>query len=96
MAMGAMTALRDVGLRVPQDVSVVGIDDHDLAGVLGLSTVAQPAAEQGRLAAQMLLDPLGARPPGPIVSQRGAGCDTPVVLPTRLVVRDSTAPPRAH
>ncbi|MFI6235773.1 LacI family DNA-binding transcriptional regulator [Micromonospora sp. NPDC050784] len=97
MAMGAMTALREVGLRVPQDVSVVGIDDHDLAGVLGLSTVAQPAAEQGRLAAQMLLDPLGARPPsGPIVSQRGTGCDTPVVLPTRLVVRDSTAPPRAH
>ncbi|MET8094360.1 LacI family DNA-binding transcriptional regulator [Micromonospora sp. NPDC005220] len=96
MAMGALTALRDVGLRVPQDVSVVGIDDHDLAGVLGLSTVAQPAAEQGRLAAQMLLDPLGARPPGPVVSQRGAGCDTPVVLPTRLVVRDSTAPPRAH
>ena len=102
MAMGAMAALRDAGLRVPQDVSVVGIDDHDLAGVLGLSTVAQPAAEQGRLAARILLDPLGGqgldrvggRPvdhpcppdtPGP-----------PVILPTRLVVRESTAPPRAH
>ncbi|MFC3500979.1 LacI family DNA-binding transcriptional regulator [Micromonospora krabiensis] len=102
MAMGAMTALRDAGLRVPQDVSVVGIDDHDLAGALGLSTVAQPAAEQGRLAARMLLDPLGARtldsvavrPRAPV-----AGPDTanpPVILPTRLVVRESTAPPRAH
>ncbi|MEE3918321.1 LacI family DNA-binding transcriptional regulator [Micromonospora sp. BRA006-A] len=47
MAMGAITALRDAGLRVPQDVSVIGIDDHDLAGVLGLSTIAQPAADQG-------------------------------------------------
>ncbi|MEV7331150.1 LacI family DNA-binding transcriptional regulator [Micromonospora sp. NPDC093244] len=96
MAMGALTALRDAGLRVPQDVSVIGIDDHDLAGVLGLSTVAQPAAEQGRLAARILLDPLGARTLGPIVGQRGADGDSPVILPTRLVVRDSTAPPRAH
>ncbi|GAB3944255.1 LacI family DNA-binding transcriptional regulator [Micromonospora vulcania] len=96
MAMGAMTALRDAGLRVPQDVSVIGIDDHDLAGVLGLSTIAQPAAEQGRLAARMLLDPLGAPSLGPVVGQRTAGRDTPVILPTRLVVRDSTAPPRAH
>jgi LacI family repressor for deo operon, udp, cdd, tsx, nupC, and nupG len=96
MAMGAMTALRDAGLRVPQDVSVIGIDDHDLAGVLGLSTVAQPAAEQGRLAARILLDPLGARSLGPIVGQRSPTDGAPVILPTRLVVRDSTAPPRAH
>ncbi|MGC4854556.1 LacI family DNA-binding transcriptional regulator [Micromonospora sp. DT4] len=96
MAMGAMAALRDAGLRVPEDVSVVGIDDHDLAGVLGLSTVAQPAAEQGRLAARILLDPLGARALGPIIGQRTADGDSPVILPTRLVVRESTAPPRAH
>ena len=63
MAMGAMTALRDAGLRVPQDVSVIGIDDHDLAGVLGLSTIAQPAAEQGRLAARHAARP--ARGPQP-------------------------------
>ena len=96
MAMGAMTALRDAGLRVPQDVSVIGIDDHDLAGVLGLSTIAQPAAEQGRLAARILLDPLGVRTLGPIVGQRTDGDGGPVILPTRLVVRESTAPPRAH
>ncbi|MEH0936106.1 LacI family DNA-binding transcriptional regulator [Micromonospora psammae] len=105
MAMGAMTALRDAGLRVPQDVSVIGVDDHDLAGVLGLSTIAQPAAEQGRLAAQLLLDPLGARHVGPYAGRipeprdpaaPGGGSAEPVILPTRLVVRDSTAPPRAH
>ncbi|WP_431977125.1 LacI family DNA-binding transcriptional regulator [Micromonospora haikouensis] len=109
MAMGAMSALRDAGLRVPQDVSVIGIDDHDLSGVLGLSTIAQPAAEQGRLAARILLDPLGGRDlpppagplvPGPLVpGPRGVGpagpSAAPLILPTRLVVRDSTAPPRA-
>ncbi|AEB46925.1 MULTISPECIES: LacI family DNA-binding transcriptional regulator [Micromonospora] len=92
MAMGALTALRDAGLRVPQDVSLIGIDDHALSGVLGLSTIAQPAAEQGRLAAEMLIDPLRGR-------TRAADCganDLPVILPTRLVVRDSTAPPRAN
>ncbi|MEU8297925.1 LacI family DNA-binding transcriptional regulator [Micromonospora sp. NPDC048909] len=104
MAMGAMTALRDAGLRVPQDVSVIGIDDHDLAGVLGLSTIAQPAAEQGRLAARLLLDPLGGpmvdpvpgRTPGPTGGRRPDAPTPPVILPTRLVVRESTAPPRAN
>ncbi|GIJ27511.1 DNA-binding transcriptional regulator CytR [Micromonospora qiuiae] len=92
MAMGALTALREAGLRVPQDVSVIGIDDHALSGVLGLSTIAQPAAEQGRLAAKMLLDPLAGRSPEAGMSTTAA----PVILPTRLVVRESTAPARAH
>ncbi|GAA2700299.1 LacI family DNA-binding transcriptional regulator [Micromonospora olivasterospora] len=100
MAMGAVRALREAGLRVPQDVSVIGIDDHDLAGVLGLSTIAQPAAEQGRLAAQILLNPLGGRELSPQAGRiPDPGDDpgaAPVILPTRLVVRESTAPPRAH
>ncbi|TDC34946.1 LacI family transcriptional regulator [Micromonospora sp. 15K316] len=105
MAMGALAALRDAGLRVPQDVSVIGIDDHDLSGVLGLSTVAQPAAEQGRLAARILLDPLGGHALGavdgrPLTASGPARSsdpqNPPVILPTRLVVRESTAPPRAH
>ncbi|MEV4493104.1 LacI family DNA-binding transcriptional regulator [Micromonospora coxensis] len=105
MAMGAISALRDAGLRVPQDVSVIGVDDHDLAGVLGLSTIAQPAAEQGRLAVRLLLDPLRTRTADPyaarVPEQRAADDPDdppgqPVILPTRLVVRESTAPPRAH
>ncbi|RGC66361.1 Catabolite control protein A [Micromonospora sp. MW-13] len=104
MAMGAISALRDAGLRVPQDVSIIGIDNHDLSGVLGLSTMVQPAAEQGRLAARILLDPLGGRAlpaparrvvPGPHGPQPGDPASGPVILPTRLVVRDSTGPPRA-
>jgi len=85
MAMGAMTVLREAGLRVPEDVSVIGIDDHDMAAVVGLTTVAQPAAEQGQLAASMLLEQLYGGNEAPQV---------PTVLPTRLVVRGSTAPAR--
>jgi DNA-binding LacI/PurR family transcriptional regulator len=90
MALGAMASLRQAGLRVPHDVSVIGVDDHDLAGAVGLTTVAQPAAEQGRLAVAALLEQ----------EQRDPGCAgpvaiPPVMLPTRLIVRDSTAPPLA-
>ncbi|GAB3962415.1 hypothetical protein GCM10027615_00390 [Plantactinospora veratri] len=87
--MGVLNALRMAGVRVPQQVSVVGIDDHDLAGAFGLTTVAQPAAEQGRRAAGTLL--------GPLAGQARTGEEpAPVILPTRLVVRDSTGPPRAN
>ncbi len=87
MAMGAMAVLRQTGLRVPEDVSVVGIDDHDAAAAVGLTTVAQPAAEQGRLAARTLLEPLC------------LGTElvpTTTVLPTMLVIRQSTSVPRAR
>ncbi|GAB3152251.1 DNA-binding transcriptional regulator CytR [Micromonospora sonneratiae] len=87
MAMGAMSALRLAGLRVPQDVSVIGIDDHALAAVVGLTTVAQPAAEQGRLAATVLLDQLCGQSDESLFT-------APLILPTRLVVRESTGPPR--
>jgi LacI family repressor for deo operon, udp, cdd, tsx, nupC, and nupG len=85
MAMGAMRTLREWGLGVPADVSVIGIDDHDLSAVLGLTTVAQPAAAEGRLAASMLLESL-----------TGGGKVRPidVVVPTRLVRRETTGPPR--
>ncbi|WP_027343464.1 LacI family DNA-binding transcriptional regulator [Hamadaea tsunoensis] len=85
MAFGAIRALRAEGLRVPDDVSVIGIDDHDLAAALGLSTVAQPAAEQGNRAALTLVAQLLA---GPQELSRAE------ILQTRLVVRESTAPPR--
>ncbi|NIL42376.1 LacI family transcriptional regulator [Salinispora arenicola] len=89
MAMGALTALRDAGLRVPDDVSVIGIDNHYLAGVLGLTTVAQSPTDQGLIAAKTLLGALTGRPADPL-----RAADGPVVLPTRLVVRETTAPPR--
>ena len=81
MAMGAMRTVRRAGLRCPDDVSIVGFDDHELASVVDLTTVGQPVHEQGRIAAQMVLDRLaGAQPQVRLV-------------PTRLVLRASTSPP---
>jgi LacI family repressor for deo operon, udp, cdd, tsx, nupC, and nupG len=83
VALGAVCTLRRAGLRIPEDMSVVGIDDHPMAELADLTTVAQPVLEQGVLAGRMLLELLAG----------GSGTDGATV-PTRLVVRGSTAPPR--
>lgn len=85
MAIGAILAARDLGMRVPGDLSVIGIDDHELAEFFGLTTIAQFPALQGRMAVDLLMDELnpGHREP----EQR----NTP--LPYELIVRSSTARP---
>ncbi|MEG0048921.1 MAG: LacI family DNA-binding transcriptional regulator [Clostridia bacterium] len=55
MAIGAIRALREVGVRVPEDVAVTGFDDTQMAEVLGLTTVSIPNYERGYLAAQSLI-----------------------------------------
>ena len=80
-AFGVILAARDLGIRIPEDLSVVGIDDHDQSEVVGLTTVRQPVARLGHLAGQLLLESLGAAP------------IRNVEMPTELVVRSSTAPP---
>jgi len=90
MAYGVIDAARVLGLRVPEDLSVGGFDDLDGSAEFlpGLTTVAQPMMDLGRVAARYLLDVLNlAKPPG-ILHKR---------LPARLVTRSSTAPPsRQH
>lgn len=82
LALGAMHALALAGVRVPEDLSVVAIDDSPLADSLGLTSVRQPVREQGTIAARMVLDAL---------SQPGRTAAS-VMLPTQLVVRESTGP----
>lgn len=84
MAVGTILAARDLGLQVPRDVSVVGIDDHDLAEFFGLSTVAQFPRGQGERAVEVLMEQLepGARPE-----------PAEIPLPYELRVRSSTARP---
>jgi LacI family repressor for deo operon, udp, cdd, tsx, nupC, and nupG len=82
VAIGALHSLRRAGIRVPEDVSVVGIDDHPMSEFLDLTTVRQPVREQGALTAQMLLSLL-----------RGEDVDRAVTVATQLVLRGSTAPP---
>jgi LacI family transcriptional regulator len=85
-AFGVLSAARDAGLRVPDDLSVLGFDDIVEAAWLGpgLSTVRQPLREMGRVAVQRLISLL-ADPSRPAVR---------VVMDTELVVRNTTAPPR--
>jgi LacI family repressor for deo operon, udp, cdd, tsx, nupC, and nupG len=83
MAFGALLTLRRAGLSVPGDVSIVGFDDNPMAQVVELTTVSQPVHEQGELGATLVMEGLRDRSREPI----------DLVLPTRLVVRGSTAPP---
>jgi LacI family transcriptional regulator, repressor for deo operon, udp, cdd, tsx, nupC, and nupG len=83
MAIGAMQVARDAGLRIPEDVSVVGFDDHDVAAYLGLTTVRQDVRRMGERAATLLLQRLRGE-----VSQVQHE-----VASTRLVVRRTTGPP---
>ncbi|MSW66912.1 MAG: LacI family DNA-binding transcriptional regulator [Actinobacteria bacterium] len=83
MAFGAMRALRSHGLQPGRDVSLIGVDGHDMSELLELTTVEQPVHDMGRIAAEALLVQLNSE-----VQARAHS----IVLPTRLVVRSSTAP----
>lgn len=84
MAFGALRALRRSGLRCPDDVSIVGVDDHELSEVFDVTTVAQPVTAQGAAAARWVISHL----------EGTADTDDEAlsVHPARLVLRGSTAP----
>lgn len=84
MALGAMDAARRRGLRVPEDLSVVGFDDIPLARYMStpLTTIAQPMREIGEHSVRLLLDMLDGRPAASLT------------LPHQLMIRNTTAPPR--
>lgn len=83
MAMGVILAARDRDLDVPRDLSVIGIDGHDLGELVGLTTISQDASGQGAQAADLLLA---------LISRGSATMDGALVVhPTLLVERDSTA-----
>lgn len=62
MAAGAVQAARELGVSVPEDLAIVGFDDHEFAAAMGLTTVRQPVAEQGEAAMQALLDAFDGAP----------------------------------
>lgn len=90
MAVGALCAIQEVGLRVPEDISVIGYDDIPLAAYTSprLTTIAQPAQELGKLAAKKLLHRLENRTDG-----NGSVTDSYTVLPVHLKQRESCGPP---
>lgn len=84
MALGALDAIRERGLQIPHDISVIGFDDIPQASTTHpkLSTVRQPLEQMGRVGVQLLLEQLEASERQP----------RRVTLTTQLVVRDSCQP----
>jgi LacI family transcriptional regulator len=81
MAIGAMRAIHDRGLRVPDDVAAIGYDDLPLAAAATppLTSVHQPVSDMGAHAVRVLIEQI-----------KGSGPATSVRLPARLVVRESS------
>ncbi|WP_335941442.1 LacI family DNA-binding transcriptional regulator [Streptomyces sp. PTD5-9] len=89
MAAGARRVLREAGRRIPDDVALVGFDDSAVARHMdpALTSVRQPIEEMGRTMARVLLQEIG----GEGRENGGGGRERPhIVLPTELVVRDSS------
>jgi LacI family transcriptional regulator, galactose operon repressor len=88
VAVGAWRTLMELGIRIPQDMSLIGYDDIEMARLLipPLTTVAQDKAGLAREATAVLLAALEG-------GQAAKGERRPVLLPPRLIVRGSTAPP---
>ena len=90
IACGALQTIRERGLRVPEDFSIVGVDDHEFSAVLGLTTVQQDVAQHGVIAARLLLDELRqverGEKPQPVRYN----------VPIALLERTTTAPPGAR
>ncbi|MBC6992054.1 LacI family DNA-binding transcriptional regulator [Hymenobacter sp. BT491] len=86
LAMGCLTALRQRHVNIPEDVSLIGFTNLNVADLLSpsLSTVVQPAQEIGQVAAERLIDLIERK-------QKAAPIGT-VKIPTELIVRESSRP----
>src|SRR5262249_42133839 len=84
-AIGVLDAVRAAGLRVPDDISVIGFDDIEVAEYLGLTTMHQPQYQLGVRTVELMMEALDNSGQEPVSE----------ILPTELVVRSTTAPPGA-
>jgi len=84
MAIGALKEIQETGLKVPEDISVVGFDDIPLASLVNpaLTTIAQPIYEMGREAMSLLVKNI----------EKKDLTKSKIILDTKLIVRESTAP----
>jgi DNA-binding LacI/PurR family transcriptional regulator len=85
-ALGVLEAARILGIRVPEELSVVGFDDVEIASHVGLTTIRQPLFESGRRGTELLLQMLGG-------AAQQLGDQRIEQLPVELVIRSTTAAP---
>ncbi|HYP72931.1 MAG TPA: substrate-binding domain-containing protein, partial [Microbacterium sp.] len=91
MAYGVLTAARERGISVPRDLSVIGVDGHDMADLFGLTTIDQFPHAQGERAGDAILAVVDGGTEAPeTIPARDAG--PPASLPFELVVRATTGP----
>ena len=95
IAADMMGIFRQAGVSIPDDISIIGVDDHPIAGFLGLTTIGQPAREQGREAAKLALRILESGQPtssngDASISVGDDAASESITLPTRLIIRETT------
>lgn len=78
-ATGAINAIKEHGLKIPNDITIIGFDDIELSEYLGLSTVHQPMYEMGKLAVDRLMDKIAGK----------LSDNFKTVFPTKLVIRET-------
>lgn len=83
MAIGALKAVRDMHLRVPEDISIIGFDDNEVAEYVGLTTIRQPVADYGELAAKQIIQQF---------DDKQTSYAKRIECPTELVLRTTTGP----
>jgi len=83
-AFGVIQAARSLGLSIPEDFSVIGFDDIPAAELMQLTTTRQLLFESGRKGVELLLQVINGDREGQLT----------ITLPTELVVRNTTAPPK--
>ncbi len=81
MAVGAMKTIQDVGLRIPEDISVIGFDDHDFSEYLRLTTIRQPVDKYGEIAANNILQ---------LLKGETEKVNFRTILDTQLIIRSTT------
>jgi len=81
MALGLLAAARNAGVRVPEELSIIGFDDHDVSAPLGLSTIRQSPQTAGASAVELLSDAIG-----------GDAATLHIEMSLELVVRASSGP----
>ena len=88
MTIGALRAVKDIGVRIPDDLSVIGFDDHPFSEILDppLTVIDRPMEQQGALAMRMLLSRM---------DEASVRMPRRVVLDTSLIERGSCGPPRS-
>ncbi|HEC21679.1 MAG TPA: LacI family transcriptional regulator [Chloroflexi bacterium] len=85
-ALGAIEAIRQMGLRVPEDISVIGYDDIEVAAYVGLTTIRQPMYQSGVESVKALFQ---------LLDEENPSLPASYTLPVQLIERETTGPPAA-